>query len=265
MTEEDNSSTAPKAEASKGDQTPGNDGWNYFNYFTEIEEYFWKKRGAHLLVSPLDWAIMETWQKAGVPLEAVLRGIDRAAESYARSRRGAGKAMKTLAYCTDAVLEAAEEMKEAGAGTSSCTSPRPMQKGPAFAIRELRAYLSRSVAVSRMAGQKLSVQHAALAARILEIAGAAEGTCTLLEAPGAVDLEDLERRLTVLDDKVYAAVMGDASEELLLRVRREMDGQLAMYRRTMKAAQIALVEKQYLQKRLLAEFGLVRFSLFYFS
>src|SRR2546427_9004959 len=39
------------------------DGWNYFNYFTEIEEYFWKKRGAHLLVSPLDWAIMEAWQK----------------------------------------------------------------------------------------------------------------------------------------------------------------------------------------------------------
>ena len=52
------------------------DSWNYFNYFTEIEEYFWKKRGAHLLVSPLDWAIMETWQKAGVPLEAVLKGID---------------------------------------------------------------------------------------------------------------------------------------------------------------------------------------------
>jgi hypothetical protein len=80
-----------------------------------------------------------------------------------------------------------------------------------------------------------------------------------------LDLEDLERRLTVLDDKMYAAVTGDASEELLLKVRREMDGQLAMYRRTMKAAQIALVEKQYLQKRLLEEFALVRFSLFYFS
>ena len=65
------------------------EGWNYFNYFTEIEEYFWKKRGAHLLVSPLDWAIMETWQKAGVPLEAALKGIDKAFESYQRSRRGA--------------------------------------------------------------------------------------------------------------------------------------------------------------------------------
>jgi hypothetical protein len=62
------------------------DGWNYFNYFTEIEGYFWKKRGAHLLVSPLDWAIIEAWQKAGVPLEAVLKGIDNAFESYQRSK-----------------------------------------------------------------------------------------------------------------------------------------------------------------------------------
>src|SRR5215472_720804 len=91
--------------------------WNYFNYFTEIEEYFWKKRGASLLVSPLDWAIMETWQKAGVPLDAVLKGIDRAYESYQRSRRGAGKPLKSLAYCTDAVLEAAEEQLDAAAGS----------------------------------------------------------------------------------------------------------------------------------------------------
>ncbi len=47
--------------------------FNYFNFFTEIEEYFWRKRGAHLLVSPMDWAIMETWQKAGIPLAAVKR------------------------------------------------------------------------------------------------------------------------------------------------------------------------------------------------
>src|SRR3989304_3955469 len=91
--------------------------FNYFNYFTEIEEYFWRKRGAHILVSPLDWAIVETWQKAGIPLAAVLRGIDRAFESYARSKRGrAGRQLKSLAYCVDAVIDAAEELKEAGAG-----------------------------------------------------------------------------------------------------------------------------------------------------
>src|SRR5437867_11902203 len=94
------------------------DGWNYFNYFTEIEEYFWKKRGAHLLVSPLDWAIMETWQKAGVPLEAALKGIDKAVESYQRSRRGAGKRLQDLAYCTDAAVEAVEVLQEGAAGSA---------------------------------------------------------------------------------------------------------------------------------------------------
>jgi hypothetical protein len=238
-------------------------GWNYFNYFTEIEEYFWKKRGAHLLVSPLDWAIMETWQKAGVPLEAVLRGIDRAVESYGRSRRGAGKALKTLAYCSDAVLEAAEEMNEAAAGAVPKSSRAAA--GPAFPVAELRIYLAKNVAQTRAAAAKVSTTLPQLGLRLAEMASGAESAAVILDAPGILDLEDLERRLTVLDDKVYAAVTADASEELLLRVRREMDGQLAMYRRKMKAEQIALVEKQYLQKRLLEEFGVPRFSLYYFS
>src|SRR6266446_3535229 len=117
------------------------DGWNYFNYFTEIEEYFGKKRAAHLLVSPLDWAIMEAWKKAGVPLEAALKGIDRAFESYQRSRRGAGKPLKNLAYCTDAVLEAAEEQQEAAAGST----PRVKRTttSEAFSRDELKKYFTK--------------------------------------------------------------------------------------------------------------------------
>src|SRR5690348_696177 len=116
-------------------------GWNYFNYFTEIEEYFWKKRGAHLLVSPLDWAIMEAWQKAGIPLEAVLKGIDDAFESYQRSRRGAGKPLKSLAYCTDAVLDASEEALEAAAGAAPKNG---RSKAQPFSNEELRAYFHRN-------------------------------------------------------------------------------------------------------------------------
>jgi hypothetical protein len=166
------------------------EGWNYFNYYTEIEEYFWKKRGAHLLVSPLDWAIMETWQRAGVPLEAVLRGIDRAVESYARSRRGAGKALKTLAYCTDAVLQAAEEMNEAAAG--AMPKPGRATNAPAFPIEELRGYLANNIALTRSAASRISVTCADLGARLKEIASAAEAASALLDAPGSPDLEDLE-------------------------------------------------------------------------
>jgi hypothetical protein len=237
------------------------DGWNYFNYFTEIEEYFWKKRGAHLLVSPLDWAIMEAWHKAGVPLEAALKGIDRAFESYGRSRRGAGKALKSLAYCTDAVLEAAEESQEAAAGNSP-ESGRA-KAAASFSREELKIYFAKNVAQLEKAAEKHQTERPQLESRLKAIARALESSSAYLEAPGALDLEDLERRLTVLDEKLHAALTSDAGEELLLRIRREADGQLAPYRRKMKAEQLALVEKQYMQKRMLEEFGLPRLSLYY--
>lgn len=238
------------------------DGWNYFNYFTEIEEYFWKKRGAHLLVSPLDWAIMEAWQKAGVPLEAVLKGIDKAFESYQRSRRGAGKALKSLAYCTDAVLEAAEEKQEAAAGSwpkgSSATTET-------FSREEIKTYFAKNMEKLTQAAAKSSAKLPELAARLTEIAKLLEASVTLVDVPEKLDLEDLERRLTILDDKLQAALTSHAPEEMMLKVRREMDGQLAAYRRKMKAEQLALIEKQYVNKRLLEEFGLPRLSLFYLA
>ena len=239
------------------------DHWNYFNYFTEIEEHFWKKRGAHLLVSPLDWAIMETWQKAGVPLEAALKGIDRAFESYQRSRRGAGKPLKSLAYCTDAVLEAAEESQEASAGAQPTNGSAPTKE--AFSREELRVYLERNVAMLQKAEERSAGQQPEIARLLGAMAGSLSGVLTLLDTPGRVDLEDLERRLTILDEKIHAGLLSHASEELMLKVRREVDSQLAAYRRKMKAEQLAVVERQYLQKRLLEEYRLPRLSLFYFG
>ena len=236
--------------------------WNYFNYFTEIEEYFWKKRGAHLLVSPLDWAIMETWQKAGVPLEAALKGIDRAFEAYQRSRRGGGKPLKSLAYCTDAVLDAAEEAQEAAVGTHS---PNGAKAAEPFARSELRRYMESNADLLKKAAARFAQSQAAVAAVLVRVAESLAESLTLLDAPGNLDLEDLERRMTILDDKVHATLLSNASEELMLKIRREVDSQLSAYRRKMKAAQLALVEKQYLQKRLLDEFHLPRLSLYYFS
>ena len=239
------------------------DSWNYFNYFTEIENYFWKKRGAHLLVSPLDWAIMETWQKAGVPLDAVLKGIDHAFESYQRSRRGAGKALKSLAYCTDAVLEAAEEQWEAAAG-SAPKNGNAAVKEP-FSREELKLYFATNAAQIGGVAYRAGSADDEFLGRLREIAQSLGAMMTLLDAPGALDLEDLERRLTILDDKLQSLLTSQASEEMMLKIRREVDGQMAAYRRKMKAEQLALIERQYMQKRLLDEFGLPRLSLYYFS
>jgi hypothetical protein len=237
------------------------DQWNYFNYFTEIEEYFWKKRGSHLLVSPLDWAIMETWQKAGVPLEAVLKGIDRAFDSYGRSRRGSGKPLKSLAYCSDAVLDAVEEANEAGAGrtpANAAAKPSPFERD------QLRQYFRRNSGLLAIAANS-HTEKAELVTLWEQALRALDSCIKLLEAPAALDVEDLERRLTLLDDRIHAGMLLYASEELLLRLRREMDSALSTYRRKMRAEQLALVEKQFLQKRLLEEFRVPRLSLFYLS
>jgi hypothetical protein len=239
------------------------DGWNYFNYFTEIEAYFWKKRGAHLLVSPLDWAIMEAWRKAGVPLEAVLKGIDNAFESYQRSRRGANKPLKSLAYCTDAVLEAAEEQQEAAAGSAPKTTDAAKQQ--AFSRDELKAYFAKNAEALKRAAAETGVHGPEMSGRFREIAESLASSAILLDLPGTLDLEDLERRLTILDEKLHAVLTTHATEELMLKIRREVDRQLALYRRKMKAEQLAMVEKQYVHKRLLEEFGLPRLSLYYFS
>jgi len=237
------------------------DEWNYFNYFTEIEEYFWKKRGTNLLVSPLDWAIMETWQKAGVSLEAVFKGIDKAFESYGRSRRGAGKSLKSLAYCTDAVFGMAEEAQEAAAGKSPANSagkPAPYDR------EEIRTFFAKNAEAMR-ASAKAHTGNAGLVTLWEEALRGLESCGVALDTPGLLDVEDLERRLTLLDERIHMGLLLHASEELQLKLRREMDSALSQYRRKMKAEQLALVEKQYLQKRLLEEFRVPRLSLFYLS
>jgi hypothetical protein len=239
--------------------------FNYFNYFTEIEEYFWRKRGAHLLVSPLDWAIVETWQKAGVPLTAVLKGIDRAFESWSRSRRAAGgRQLKSLAYCVDAVLDAAAEASEAAAGASPEVKPTKPAAEP-FSREEVKKYLERNAARLRAAAETRRATHAQLAAHVEEAARRIDELLPLIEPPAALDLEDLERRLTVLEEKLSAALSADADEEQMLGVRREMDRALAPYRRKMSAEQLSQLERQYVQKRLWELFEVPRLSLFYLT
>jgi hypothetical protein len=239
--------------------------FNYFNYFTEIEEHFWRKRGAHLLVSPLDWAIVETWQKAGIPLNAVLQGIDRAFESWSRSRRAAGgRQLKSLAYCVDAVLDAAAEAREAATGTG----PEVPSKRPAtepFSRTELKGYLERSAARVRTAAEKNRAAHAAIVARLEETAKRLDEAVPLLDSPAALDLEDLERRLTILEEKLTASLSADADEDSLLAIRREIDRSLAPYKRKMSTEQLAQLERQYTQKRLFEIFGIPRLSLFYLT
>ena len=97
---------------------------NYFNYFTEIEEHFQRRWGGILRLSPLDWVLMETWRDAGIPLEAVLRGIDVTFEHYER-RPSKTRKINGLGFCSQEVLAAAEDMKEAAVGAAAGEPPLP--------------------------------------------------------------------------------------------------------------------------------------------
>ena len=230
---------------------------NYFNYFTEIEEHFQGRRGGILLLSTLDWALIETWKDAGIPLEAVLRGIDGAFERY--EKRPSKRKVNSLAYCAQEVLAAAEEMKEAAVGASSKKS----EAAAGFQTAEIVAFLRRNadhILTARLP-ERPGISGLALTR---ETAGTLRDLASEMESKSTPPrLEDLERRLTVLEEKLFAVLLAATPDEEIVTVRAEVDHELAPYRRKMPAAQIDQLQKQYVHKRLLEKYGLPRLSLFY--
>jgi len=227
---------------------------NYFNYFTEIEEHYCRRRGTHLNVSTLDWALIETWKDAGIPLEAVLRGIDEAFDRYDQ-RKSKTRKVNSLAYCAQAVLSAAEDMKEAAVGTERAPSESPGLESAA-----VTAYLRRNVDELRLRADALPAGAQAVARDAAASLATAAGEAEQRTAPA---LEDLERLLTVLEEKLLAALLAAASDADLLAIRADADRDLAPYRRNLTAEQIDRLYRQYVHKRLLERHGLPRLSLFY--
>jgi hypothetical protein len=226
---------------------------NYFNYFTETEEHFQKRRGSILLLSTLDWALIETWKDAGIPLEAVLRGIDATFEKYER-RPAKTRKVNSLAYCSQEVLAAAEDMKEAAVGTAAPGEARDT----GFDAGAIAAYLEKNAAALEAApvpGTATTV--VGEAAKSLRELG--EGLRSATNPP----LEDLERRLTVMEEKLFAVLLAGTADEELVGIRAQADRDMAPYRSKMSGPQIAQLQKQYVNKRLLERYQLPRLSLFY--
>jgi hypothetical protein len=227
---------------------------NYFNYFTEIEEHFQLRRSTTLLLSTLDWALIETWKDAGIPLEAVLRGIDATFDHYQR-RPAKTRRINSLAFCSQEVLAAAEDMQEAAVGRKSPGD----REGSGLTPERIAAHLA------ACAGQ-LEKAELPAAARTLASETARslrELSAGLVESQARAPLEDLERRLTVLEEKLFAVLLAATPDEDLLAVRRDADHDLAPYRRKMPAAQIEQLHRQYVHKRLLDRHAVPRLSLFY--
>jgi hypothetical protein len=220
---------------------------NYFNYFTQIEEHFQRRRGSLLMLSTLDWALIETWREAEIPLEAVLRGIDDAFDKHdARKARGGSRRVgkvNGLAWAAQAVLEAAHAAAEAATGTHI---PKPDQESGFEHVR-VAAWLNQNA-------EKIAPVDTATAQRLRELAAGLEPRTSL---------QDLDRTLTVLEEKLFATILSSAPEAELVALREQADRELAPYRSKMQAVQIRQIQQQFLQKRLLEARNLPRLSLFY--
>jgi hypothetical protein len=226
---------------------------NYFNYFTEIEEHFQRRRGSLLLLSTLDWALIETWREAGIPLEIVLRGIDEAFDKHDARQRSSTRRVRQingLAWTAQAVMEAAEQQKEAATGTASVTS----EANSGFESQRIAGYLQAAADAlnsSTIAAETLAV----IALRLRDL--------TNSSALEAVNLEELERNLSTLEEKLFATLTTHVPEELLLQFKTEAARDLAAYRSRMSAVQLRQIEQQFVHKRLLEHYQLPRLSLFY--
>jgi hypothetical protein len=233
---------------------------NYFNYFTEIEEHFQRRWGGILRLSPLDWALIDTWRNAGIPLEAVLRGIDRTFAHY-QKRPSKTRKVNGLGFCSQEVLAAAEDMKEAAVGTSAASAKADPIQGfePEAIIRFLIHNADLLDAASFPVAPGVSVETVARdsASTLRKLALEIE---TKTASPR---LEDLERRLTVLEEKLFAALLAAVPADAIVESRAQADRELAPYRRKMSAPQIDQLHKQYVHKRLLEKYALPRLSLFY--
>jgi len=214
------------------------------SYLQAVEDHFRQaRRTGSFFLSPLDWALVEAWEKGGIPLEAVLRGIDATFEKWRKRPAQARIHMvNSIAYCAQAISAEAQGLLNVGSGPTA-----KKEVDAPFPIDDVRAFLARNADVLRKAGHEES----AVSLESLN-----------LDALHS-DLEQLEQRLTAIEEKMIARLRATASAEQLCDVRGELNRELRPYRSQMTADQIAMLEKTFLERRLLESAGLPRLSLFY--
>ena len=256
------------------EQASGADRLNYFNYFTEVEEEFVRRRGKPLLVSPLDWALIESWKNAGIPLHIVLRAINKSFDAYdARPRKY--RKVNSIFYCQQEVEASFAEYRlaQVGGGTAgdadhsakaqAATSAHKPAVEP-FPRPVLLAFLSRSddelraAASAAKEGGRAEIENAInrARARLQEITGEVESLQT-------VNAEAIEHDLDAIDRLLLGGARRDIGDDGVARLREEAETQLKAYRKKMDKAIYEQTLENFVARRLRESNGLPRLSLFY--
>ncbi len=234
---------------------------NYFNYFTEIEEHFQKRRGKATLLSPLDWSLIESFQESGIPLETVLRGMDRIFERH-ESQKRKFREINSLAYCTQAILAEYERQKENSVGKSG--QPQ-REKTEDRSERENLMQLI-DVACDRLRQALVQLQEKRIASPVEVLETATRSLQDIRSEVGNtehIDYEHLEMRMSVLEDKILASLISALDDDVLMSLRNAVSQEIGKHRRGLKPEQIAMLEKKMMNKKVMDLFKVPRLSLFY--
>lgn len=235
---------------------------NYFNYYTEIEEHFQRRRGTLLMLSTLDWSLIATWQEAGFPVEAVIAGIDATFDKHAaRQSKGRVRRINGLAYCGQEVLRAVEDMR--AAATGAIRRPRPTAEDNGFETDRIIAHLS-LIAVQIGAAEIPPIASQVISEtkeRLIALADAL--VADRRKSNESQSMESLEKHLLVLEDRLFAALQTFTPAGDLLALQEHSAKELAPYRSRLQTVQIRQIEQQFLRRCLFEKYKVPRLSLFY--
>ena len=249
---------------------------NYFNYFTEVEDAFIRRRGKHLLLSPLDWALIEGWKARGVPLHIVLRGVEQSFDSYeAKPRR---RSVKSLFYCQEEVEAQYAEWLESQVGGETSTAEtdaaaKTIAKDEGAATGNGALPFPREVIAGHLAESRSQLERVAEeqkkrgAGELCEALARATSRLSELEkdfaAAARPDAEQLEGALNDLENLLDRALRAELPPDRFAARRAEAAAQLEPYRKRMERATYEQTLDSLLAKLLREEGGLPRLSLFY--
>ena len=233
---------------------------NYFSYFSEIEDTFIRRRGKHLMLSPIDWALIESWKERGVPLHVALRAIEHAFDSYEAKKHK--RTVKTLLYCQEEVEAQYAEWLESRVGSQDEQSDVEDRKST-FSKDVVTAHLNNSLgALSDLAAERAqSVDELSEAlARAANLLADIRDEYTSAARP---DTRRLEESLSGIDRMLDDAIRNSTSTSDLTQFESEIDAQVKPYKRHMEKEVFIQTRENLLKKRLREHFGLPRLSLFF--
>jgi hypothetical protein len=242
---------------------------NYFNYFTEIEDVFVRRRGKHLLLSPMDWALIESWKEMNLPLHIALRGIEKAFDSWESKPRK--RSVKSLLYCQEEVeaqyaewldsrIGAQDQKLEGDAQTASTND----YEGLPFPRQAILEYLRRGrAALVQACAERKQTGEDDLTDALTRVATLLEELEREFDESVRPDAQKLEVSLTglerMLNDSILSVISTDEREAAM----REVKEQLRPYRSHMEKSAYEQTVANLLLKRLRDQFAVPRLSLFY--